>query len=261
MKKGIFTWIGYPLPFEERIRLIKHAGFETVMLWWYDDNTAYNGLKTDQPAIVRRYGLTIENAHLPYNGIGILWKDSPEADAYEQRLADAITECAAYQIPTVVMHITNGSALPELSSIMIQRIKRLAGVARSVNVRLALENLKVVEALDYLLANIADENVGFCFDSGHHNCYAKQRQLLDAYGERLFAIHLHDNFADSDMHMLPYDGNINWPSTMRKIKSSAYQGSLTLELEGSKFSGYHALSAEQYLAEAYQRVCRLDDEK
>lgn len=28
--------VGYDVPFKERYRLIKNAGFESVMIWWSD---------------------------------------------------------------------------------------------------------------------------------------------------------------------------------------------------------------------------------
>ena len=57
MKKGIYSWFGYPLPFIERIKLIKETGFESVMLWWGDDREALDGRKFDQPAIIKEFGL------------------------------------------------------------------------------------------------------------------------------------------------------------------------------------------------------------
>jgi len=258
MKKGIYSWFGYALPFEERIKLIKSAGFDSVMLWWGDDNVAINGLKINQPAIVASCGLAIENAHLPFSGINVLWEDTTDGDVYESNIKNAIKECSQYGIKTVIMHITNGFKLPNLSNIMLDRIRRIAVVAKEHNVKLALENLKVVPALDFILANIKDENVGFCYDSGHHNCFASDIDLLGKYGNRLFAIHLHDNFGETDMHMLPYDGNIDWEKVYDGIKKSNYHGALTLELEASKYHPYDDLSAEEYLAKAYQCLVKLD---
>jgi len=258
MKKGIYSWFGYALPFEERIKLIKEAGFDSVMLWWSDDNVPINGLKIKQPAIVASYGLQIENVHLPFNGINVLWEATADGDAYEKNIIDAIKECSQYDIKTVIMHITNGFKLPNLSNVMLDRIKRIANVAKEYNIKLALENLKVVPALDYILANIQDDNVGFCYDSGHRNCFAKDIDLLGKYGDRLFAIHLHDNFGDTDMHMLPFDGNIDWEYVYEGIKKSNYHGALTLELEASKYHPYDSLTAQEYLAKAYQCLEKLD---
>lgn len=258
MKKGIYSWFGYSLPFSERIKLIKEIGFERVMLWWGDDRNDLDGSKYDHPQIVNDLGLKIENVHLPFDGIGILWKDEEEANKRERSIIKQINELGKYDVDTVIMHITNGSKLPPLTTTMLDRITRINDAAKANGIRLALENLKVIEALDFILTNIKDQNVGFCYDSGHHRCYCPDQDILSRFGDRLFAIHLHDNFGDSDMHMLPYDGNIDWDYVKNGIGQSIYDRSLTLELEGSKHSGYHHLSAKEFLELAYQRLQQLD---
>lgn len=257
MKKGIYSWFGYPLPFKERIKLIKETGFESVMLWWGDERQALEGSKYDQPAIVKEFGLSIENVHLPFDGIKVLWNDDQAGQEYEDKIIKQITELGQYDVDTVIMHITNGSQLPPLSDVMLNRIKRINQVALDNHIRLALENLKVIEALDYILTNIKDENVGFCYDSGHHRCYCWDQDILARYGDRLFAIHLHDNFGDKDMHMLPYDGAIDWDYVRNGINNSIYDRSWTLELEGSKVEAYHKLSAKEYLHKSYQRLIKI----
>ena len=31
---SIFSWFSYPLPLQERLELIKNAGFDATALWW-----------------------------------------------------------------------------------------------------------------------------------------------------------------------------------------------------------------------------------
>ncbi len=33
-KFGIFAWFSYPLPIEDRLQMIKQAGFDATSLWW-----------------------------------------------------------------------------------------------------------------------------------------------------------------------------------------------------------------------------------
>lgn len=40
---SIFSWFSYPLPLQERLELIKNAGFDATALWWgdeFEDKTA-----------------------------------------------------------------------------------------------------------------------------------------------------------------------------------------------------------------------------
>lgn len=37
-KLTVFSWFGFPIPMEERFKLIKAAGFDGVLLWWSDEH-------------------------------------------------------------------------------------------------------------------------------------------------------------------------------------------------------------------------------
>lgn len=61
----IFFWFGFPIPMEERFKLIKLVGFDGVLLWWSDEYAAVDGDKRLHPKMDRRNGLFIENIHTP----------------------------------------------------------------------------------------------------------------------------------------------------------------------------------------------------
>ena len=116
-------------------------------------------------------------------------------------------------------------------------------------------------------------NVGFCWDTGHEQCYNRGKDMMALYGDRLIATHFNDNlgvsrydgeiFWTDDLHLLPYDGITDWQSVADRINSHGYEGILTFELSiGNKphrrdNEKYAKLSPEEYLAEAYARACRL----
>ena len=41
---------------------------------------------------------------------------------------------------------------------------------------------------------------------------------------------MHDNDKTGDLHLLPYDGTIDWNTVIQKLKQSNYTGPVTLEL-------------------------------
>jgi len=45
LKTGICDWFGYRTDNEERFRLIRKAGFDSVLLWWGDEYADYVGDK------------------------------------------------------------------------------------------------------------------------------------------------------------------------------------------------------------------------
>lgn len=68
-----------------------------------------------------------------------------------------------------------------------------------------------------------------CIGSGHENYYSPELDLLNLYGNKLIALHLHANDGTQDTHALPFSGNINWNKISSKLKSLNYQGAIALE--------------------------------
>lgn len=46
----------------------------------------------------------------------------------------------------------------------------------------------------------------------------------------VYAVHLHDNDKSDDLHLLPFDGTIDWKYVMNKLKECNYNGYITMEL-------------------------------
>lgn len=126
-------------------------------------------------------------------------------------------------------------------------------------VRICLENLfdfpgkYMLEAWDLLLAAYPPEFLGVCYDSGHANMIWGElaTDVVKAYGNRLYAVHLHDNDGKNDSHLIPGEGNIRWETVMNLMAESAYDGPLVLELS------CHG-DREESLRKAYETGCRLD---
>ena len=60
---------------------------------------------------------------------------------------------------------------------------------------------------------------------------------------KIDCIHLHDNHGEHDEHLLPGDGTLNWQKAMKGLKSSGYDGPLTLEIVYRK--DYEAMDIEE----------------
>jgi sugar phosphate isomerase/epimerase len=73
---------------------------------------------------------------------------------------------------------------------------------------IALENLRKPEYLDFLFDNIKSDKLKFCYDSGHNNCFTPEIDCLGKYGDKLIALHLHDNDGTCDQHLLPFNGTM-----------------------------------------------------
>lgn len=254
---SIFSWFSYELPIQERLALIKEAGFDAVMLWWGDKD------RMVQPKLVREFGLEVENAHAPCNNANSIWEENAAGEEYVKTLFRSIEECSELSVPVLVVHITSFRAEPEITALGLSRLRKLVDFAERKKVCIALENTCFFQPLKYAFDNIHSEYLGLCYDSGHENISKPYVDWLSMYGDRLTAMHLHDNFGGNDAHLLPFDGRINWTRVLKSIKNSRGLEYLSFELDFNKKTPdsriYNSLSAKEYLELAYKRVLKLED--
>ena len=252
---GMFSWFSYDLPILERLSLIKKVGFNATGLWWAGDN------KHEQPDMARKIGLQIDTINTPFDDPNRLWLDGNGGDEYKDMLIACIEDCKTHEIPVAVIHLTSFSENVDVTDLGLMRIGQIVDAAEKCNVRLAFENLTVLEHLNAVYKQFSSPLVGFCYDSGHENWNHPDKDCLTLYGDKLFALHINDNFGDADSHMLPFDGTVDWPEKMQKIRRCKEVEYFTFEVDFNrkyeKCSTYNALSAEEYLESAYRKALDL----
>lgn len=127
-------------------------------------------------------------------------------------------------------------------------------------VRICLENLfdmpakYMIQQWDWVLEKYPKDFLGFCLDVGHANLIWREKlpEVIRRYGERIYAVHLHDNYGAMDEHMIPGNGNIPWEETMRALAESSYELPLLLELGDCRGD------EEAYLEQGYKAGLWLD---
>ena len=254
---GVFSLFVPDLPAEEKYRLIKAAGFNATCVYWGDEN------KYEQLTIARKHGLVIDNIHAQNDNANLLWQDGIGGEERQNVLISCVADCANHNVSTVVIHLTGFPPYPPVSELGLKRIEALVNFAEQKNVKLAFENLWTFDHLDVIFEQFSSPHVGFCYDSGHENLNL-YRDCLASYGDKLFALHINDNFGDMyDAHVLPFDGMINWDEKMRRINQYKNTCFFTLEVykldagEHEKSAIYNGLSAGEFLNLAYQKAVRL----
>lgn len=91
----------------------------------------------------------------------------------------------------------------------------------------------------------AEPRLGFHLDVGHANIGGdKLEGLLKHLGNRLVHVHLSDNNGRSDQHTALGAGMIDWPRTIRMLRQSGYNDTITLEVF-SRDRDYLLLSARK----------------
>lgn len=212
----------------ETIDAIKEAGFKNVFIMWYNEN--FTPSQEEQLRYVREKGLNVIFAHLGYQNINDIWLENEEGNKLVDRYKNDIKVCKENNIPMVVMHLTRKSVAPKYNEIGLKRLREIADYAESLGIKIAFENTKIKGYLEYVIENIKNENVGICFDSGHNHVHFNDELDLFKFKNRIFAVHLHDNDQSDDLHLLPFDGTINWEKLMKDLKDNNYSGPITLEL-------------------------------
>lgn len=250
---GIYDCFGYDLPFSERYKLIKNAGFDCVMLWWSDKFGRGAGYREDVD-FARNAGLIVENIHAPVHEQEHLSMNDKDGENVYQSYLQCINDCDKYGIPTVVIHLPSNDN--PINDIGLKRIKAMVCQAEKCGIKIAFENLDNVQNLELVLKAFQSPSVGFCYDSCHHINYAPQYDLLEKYGNRLCALHLHDNGGKNNQHQLPFDGNIDWEAVVKKIALTGYTGATSLEPMNWD---YEDISIQEFLERAFQKAKKLDD--
>lgn len=254
MKKAISAWFGIYSNIDERMTAIRRAGFDSILLWSEDGLRLTSGTSRTVYNAAERAGLSVENAHLPFDGINCLWFDDLAGSAYETMLTGCIAECASLGVTRAVLHEQSSPTPPPINEVGLARFARLTETAERLGVTIAFENLRRPDYLDAVLKHCGGA-AGVCYDSGHENCFAPGRDILTEYADRIAAIHLHDNGGVEDEHLLPFDGTIDWRRRMKALAASAYDGALSLECFRPLES---TATMEEFLAEAFARACRLE---
>lgn len=254
---GIYDCFGYgasyDVPFDERYKLIKNAGFDCVMLWWSDKFGRGLGYQKDVQ-YARNAGLLIENIHAPVHEQNYLSSDNFDGESVFQSYLQCVRDCFEYSIPTMVIHLPNDGN--PIDSLGIERLKNIINKAENRNVQIAFENLNNISNLSLVLSTFESKYVGYCYDSCHHYNYARNNDLIKQFGNRLMALHLQDNGGKHNQHQLPFDGDIDWVSLMKKISSTGYQGATSLEPMNWD---YDQLSIQQFLDFAYKKAKEIDE--
>ncbi len=237
----------------ETIYSIKNAGFNNVFVQWYDEDWKVS--QEEQVKLCKELGLNVIFAHLGYQNINSIWEEGIKGEELVERYKNDIKKCKNNNIPMVVMHLTRGKIAPMYNEIGLNRIRKIVEYAKKLDVKVAFENTKIKGYLEYVLENIKEENVGICFDSGHNHVHFDDEFDFEFFKGRIFAVHLHDNDKTDDMHLLPFDGTIDWKEIIANLKRCNYKGPITLELK-YKYD-YLKLEINDFYKKAYDTGMKL----
>ena len=241
----------FKIEMEKKLRLFAEHGFKYIH--WCDD---WNNDVVYTQEEIKRYSQLVETAGLgciDVHGTATsrICVDAEEyglQDQYLRLLENRIEFCSSVGGDAVVIHPPRRRGKDYSPSLkrslrVLEKVRRLC---EELGITLAIENCfpEDEEAISFYLDKFPPELVGFCFDSGHAHINGNFDQLL-GFGERLRALHLHDNRGGKDDHQPPFYGTIDWNRVLRWIKDSKYTKPINFEITHNpkSFSG----NADEYL--------------
>lgn len=240
---------------DRQIELMKKYGFKKTFM--ISDSPAANDETVKK---LNDAGISLATFHAPFGKINTIWAEGSEGDAMLQAFLDGVEKCAKYGAPVLVVHLSSKFPAPRISEVGIARFEKLMNYARLNGVKIAFENQRCLGNLAYVMELFDD--AGFCWDVGHEACFCAGREFMPIFGDRLLTVHLHDNFGvyDQDLHLLPYDGKLDYDRVTTRLAKANYRDCIMLEVFRASSNEYDNITDEQYYAKAAERANRIKTE-
>jgi sugar phosphate isomerase/epimerase len=231
--------------FEERFDAIAGAGFHPEARM-----TDVEHLMRVPDADVARMRALVEGrrlsvfTHGPFLGLDVASLNGHIARYSADCIARGLEVTAGLGGSTMVVH-TNYSpfysrdGLREWLGNWRERMGAVLAKAAGLGVRVALENAweERPEALARLVDLLPPGAAAVCLDTGHINAFSHHpvRRWWDVLGDRVVALHLHDNDGSSDDHLPPGRGIFDFAALAEILRGRSAMPLMTFEvgLEGA----------------------------
>lgn len=182
------------------------------------------------------YGMECNQSHAPFP------TDKPPIRAYLKRAIECTAEAGG---KICVIHPANDLTAEQNAEVYFE----LLPFAKDHGVKIATENMwnwpkgqeQATRAAcsyhDDFVAHLDAVNDDFfvaCLDIGHAEMRGLETsapQMIRAIGNRLAALHIHDNDRWHDLHQIPFAGSVDWEEIIKALREIDYKGEFTLEAD------------------------------
>lgn len=238
---------------EKAIEMFAEAGFEAYDYSQFDlfnhdhpvQQPDYKEYIAKIKAVADRCGITCNQSHAPFpSSFG-----EPGEDEYRFETIVRAMEVASMLGAKIIVvhpkqHLEYKTHAEELKQMNVEFYKRLVPYCEKFNIKVAAENMFQMENGVVVDSTCADPKefreyldlvdspwIVACMDVGHvaitHHPYD---EYVDCLGEKLQAIHLHDNDCNYDYHIAPTTGSIDMDFVAAQLKRIGYTGDMTCEV-------------------------------
>lgn len=195
-------------------------------------------------------GLSLHSVHAPINefyangawgrALSIADRDGRAAAVREAVAAMQIARTVPF--PYLVVHVgTPDAYVSSRQDNNLDQARRaiedLHAAAALLGIRLALEvipnALSSADSLVRLVDDLELPDAGLCLDFGHAFLMDDVVDAIEAASGHLFTTHVHDNDGRDDAHLVPFEGQIDWPRALFAMQKVGYEGRVVFELTGT----------------------------
>ena len=195
-----------------------------------------------------KLGIVFSQSHPPYrSGREGIFNTPEEKEFFQAMALRAIEISAMLGVKWAVLHpvtaVGAGEYVQEESIAYNHQVfGPEAELAFKLNVGLAFENMCDAQGrrrfgttageLEALMDSFRHPLAGICWDVGHANRqYDDQVPALYRLGKRIKALHIDDNHGQTDLHMMPFLGNIPWEQVMHALYETGCEADLIYEIK------------------------------
>lgn len=206
---------------------------------------------------LKKANIAVDNFHTPYKGLNSIWAEGEAGDDMLDRLLQSVDTCSKYGVNLMVAHASGGRPMPPISEIGLKRFDEFMAYAKEKDITIAFESHRYVENVKYMIERYPE--AAFCLDTGHEDAFTPGVRYMQMWGDILVATHISDNeyVCDQDMHMLPFDGHIDFDMTARELAKHGYDGTLMLEVKPGNHRLYDNVPINEYYRRAAESARKL----
>jgi len=244
-----YRYVNQPL-LPELLASIASAGIPAIEVFCGSEHFGYESPRTVREfrGCLDEYGLKLQSVHAPTergsgagrsSGVPISISD-PErirrVDAIDEvKRALEIAETIPFNYLVQHMASSRQPVDPRNLDAAFSSLEHLMLFAKQRGVTIAIENtpheLGSPESLAEFVKQTRLNDLRFCFDIGHAHMSDSVAAGLEWMRDRIVTAHLHDNHAEKDEHLLPFDGTIDWHAALGALASAPESPAFVLELK------------------------------
>ncbi len=235
------------------VRMNCEAGFEAVDYSMYEPDSLALGaggiaLARELKRVAAGYGVSFNQAHAPFSRFKLGEENRDHNQMIYYSILRSVEIAAELGAPTIIVH--PAVICPHLSAddrfgMNMEFYSRVIERAKRLGVTVAIENMwgrhkdfrdrivksvcsDAAEMIRYIDALGGDAVA--CLDVGHAGLVGEAAdEMVLSLGDRLKALHIHDNDFVRDLHTAPFVGKMNFAALTKALHKVGYRGDITLE--------------------------------